>query len=54
MELEWLLPEQLEQILKFCELSAVDDLSVAANILESNHWDLEVLRLLSRKRCTMW
>jgi hypothetical protein len=33
MDLEWLLPEQIEQILKLCELSSVDDLAIAANIL---------------------
>jgi hypothetical protein len=43
MDLEWLLPEQIEQILKLCELSSVEDLSIAANILEHNQWNLEVL-----------
>jgi hypothetical protein len=42
MDLEWLLPEQIDQILKFCELSAMEDLTMAANILETNHWDIEV------------
>lgn len=53
MDLEWLHPEQIEQILKFCELSSVEDLSVAATILENNNWDIEVLLLLSRKLCMM-
>lgn len=51
MDLEWLLPEQIEQILQFCELSAVEDLTVAANILEANHWDIEVHLILFRKPC---
>lgn len=42
MDLEWLLPEQIEQILKLCELSNMDDPSAAANILETNSWNLEV------------
>ena len=55
MDLEWLLPEQIEQILKFCELSSVEDLTVAANILETNHWDLEVLLyLFSTLSMTLW
>ena len=49
MELQWLLPEQIDQILKLCELSSVEDLTVAANILENNQWDLEVLFYLSQK-----
>lgn len=52
MDLEWLLPEQIEQILRFCELSALEDLTVAANILETNHWDLEVTPISHRKPCT--
>lgn len=42
MDLEWLLPEQIEQILKLCELSNLEDLTTAANILETNSWNLEV------------
>lgn len=41
MDLEWLLPEQIEQILRLCELSSMEDLSVAANILEQHAWDFE-------------
>lgn len=48
MDLEWLLPEQIEQILKLCELSSVEDLAIAANVLENNHWNLEVLSQLCR------
>lgn len=49
MELQWLLPEQIDQILKLCELSSVEDLTVAANILENNQWDLEVHLYLSQR-----
>ena len=53
MDLEWLLPEQIDQILRFCELSAVEDLTLAANILENHEWDIEVTFYLFRKPCTM-
>ena len=53
MDLEWLLPEQIEQILKLCELSSVEDLSIAANILKDNQWNLEVLSKLCRTPCVM-
>ena len=46
MDLEWLLPEQIDQILRLCELSSVEDLSVAANILETHQWNLEVFTFL--------
>ena len=49
MDLEWLLPEQIEQILKFCQLSSVEDMTVAANILQTHQWDLEVLNILFQK-----
>jgi hypothetical protein len=42
MDLEWLLPEQIEQILRLCDLSSIHDPSLAANILEQHHWNLEV------------
>jgi len=42
MDLEWLLPEQIEQILRLCDLSSIHDPSLAANILEQHHWNFEV------------
>jgi len=48
MDMEWLHPEQIEQILKFCELASVEDLAVAANILEQHSWNLEVTTNLFR------
>ncbi len=42
MDLEWLLPEQIEQILKLCDMASVEDFSVAAHILENNEWNLQV------------
>ena len=40
MDLEWLLPEQIEQVLKLCDLSSIEDISFAASLLEMNHWNL--------------
>lgn len=50
MDLEWLLPEQIEQILRFCDLSHIQDASLAANLLEQHQWNLEVFISLSLVR----
>lgn len=54
MDLEWLLPEQIEQILKLCDLSSIQDPTLAANILEQHHWNLEVPALLFSSRYMTW
>lgn len=51
MDLEALTSEQLELALKLSDILSMEDLTVAAAVLSSFDWNLEVLSMTFRKLC---
>jgi hypothetical protein len=42
MDLDSLSPEQIESALKLCDILSLEDLTVAATVLSTYNWNVEV------------